>query len=71
MQLYTIAKKCNACYGHGDFGTELRIVKDGGYGEGDFPPIFPSEISANLYKSHRGWGENYVVVPLTLNEERT
>lgn len=40
MKIYGIAVETHECYGHGDFGNELRIVKLGPYGAGPFPPLF-------------------------------
>lgn len=50
MKIYTIATESRECYGHGDFGTELRIVRQGGYGSGDFPPCFTHQHEALLWR---------------------
>jgi len=46
MKVYTIAVESNECYGHGDCGVELRIVRMGSYGSGNFPPLFTTRVAA-------------------------
>ena len=51
MKIYAIADKTSQCYGHGDYGDELRICRHGrtGYGTGDFPPVFRKREQAKKY----------------------
>jgi len=64
MKYYTIANVTSECYGHGDYGSELRIVKHGGigYGTGNFPPIFRTKsLAENWMKSQDFTGELRIV----------
>lgn len=47
--IYTIATEARQVYGHGDSGIELRIVREGAYASGDFPPCFGSREKAEAY----------------------
>lgn len=49
MKIYTIATETHECYGHGDYGNELRICKAGAYGSGKFPPVFKTREQAANY----------------------
>lgn len=54
MKIYTIATETHACYGHGDYGTEQRIVRTGDYGSGGFPPAFTTrDAAAEWLKANR------------------
>lgn len=54
MTIYTIAIETHECYGHGDYGTERRIVKTGGYGSGGFPPAFTTRAAAERWLKENG-----------------
>jgi hypothetical protein len=49
MKIFTVAQECRECYGHGDYGTELRICREGFYGSGNFPPAFHTSKAAEDY----------------------
>lgn len=49
LPVYTIATETHQCYGHGDYAKEQRIVKEGSYGSGGFPPCFESRRDAEKY----------------------
>ena len=66
--LYTVAFETHETYGHGDSGTELRICKLGGYGNGDFPPLFLSPEEAEAWRIAQPYfGARSVVVQLNLH----
>ena len=46
MKFYTIAIESSVCHGHGDYGTEHKIVRMGFYGSDGFPPLFKTEEDA-------------------------
>lgn len=69
MEIYTIADETNECYGHGDFGSELRICHQGGYGTGEFPPVFKSRKAAEKYLNGIKWNCNKKIVTLNLRDE--
>ena len=53
MKVYAIAAKTHECYGHGSYGEELRICKEGtdqGGQGGSFPPVFETRESAERYR---------------------
>jgi hypothetical protein len=54
MKIYTIATETHECYGHGDFGTEQRIVRTGSYGSGGFPPAFTTREAATEWLKANG-----------------
>ena len=63
--LYTIAVEQSRCYGHGDYGTETNIVRDGAYGMGEYPPIFEEKKEAEEYRLTKyGNDTRYKVVTL-------
>lgn len=64
--VYTIAVETSECYGHGDYGTELRIVRTGAYGTGDFPPAFTDKAKAESYLRQKHPFGGAKVVPLEL-----
>jgi len=53
MKVYTIAVESNECYGHGDYGSELRIIRMGIYGSGNFPPLFTTRAAAEEWLKNR------------------
>lgn len=61
MKLYCIATKVSQTYGHGDSGDELMIRRQGGYGSGEFPPLFPLRGQAEEYLEGMGFGDHEVV----------
>ena len=65
MKAYTIARKTSEVYGHGDFGTELKIEKMGGRGSGEFPPIFFNQKEAIKFNQSVGG----IVVPVDIRGE--
>lgn len=50
MIIYAIAKRTYECYGHGDYGSELKICQEGAYHkEGVWHPVFTEHESAAEY----------------------
>jgi hypothetical protein len=68
MKIYTIAEETHECYGHGDYGTELRICKQGGYGTGNFPPLFKTKEKAQEYIKNLKYSTIQKVVEMDLIE---
>jgi hypothetical protein len=68
MKIYTIASEVSKCYGHGDYGTEQTICRDGAYGSGSFPPAFKTRESAEDYLKGIEWNYGKVVVEMQLND---
>lgn len=65
---YTVALETHETYGHGDSGKELRICKLGGYGTGDFPPLFLSREEAEKWRIAQPYfGARSEVVQLNLH----
>ncbi len=48
-ELFTIASVVSQTYGHGDSGEEHMITKMGGYGTGNFPPVFYKKKDAERF----------------------
>ena len=69
-ELFTIATKTEVCYGHGDFGTPLRICcEDEYFGGTKFPPVFSDRNAAQKYIENMGYrGNGKEVVSLELHE---
>lgn len=61
MILYTLATKTHECYGHGDSGTELRIIKEGPWNQGSFPPLFKTPEAAEAYRAWKPHDNREVV----------
>lgn len=68
MKIYTIANKVSECYGHGSFGDELRICRQGSYGSGEFPPAFKTREAALQHLSTLKYNHDKVVVELELKD---
>ena len=67
MKIYAIATKSRECYGHGDFGSELKICQIDVYvGQGKFQPVFDNKKIAEDYLKNDEWPSNKVVVELDL-----
>lgn len=69
MKIYTIANETDECYGHGDYGRELRICCQGGYGTGGFPPAFRTQKAAQKYLDGIKWNSDKKVVELELYDD--
>jgi hypothetical protein len=63
-KLYTIATETHECYGHGDFGTEQRIIREGSYACGEFPPCFELKADAQAYLDALDWKHGKAVVEI-------
>lgn len=63
MIIYGVAVETRQCHGHGDFGSELRIVPKGCYGSGEFPPFFYTSKEAEAYMAEmpNSWETKRVV----------
>lgn len=66
LTIWTIASETSECYGHGSYGTEHRITREGAYGSGEFPPCFESKEYAQNYLENLKYKNGKVVVPLRL-----
>ena len=66
LTIFTIGTKTSQCYGHGDYGSELMIQKDGAYGAGEFPPCFLTKPEAEAYLATMERKHDKVVVELNL-----
>jgi len=64
-KVFTIASIVSQTYGHGSSGEEQMITKMGGYGTGEFPPVFYSKRDARAFLKKSNIYEG-VVVPLEL-----
>lgn len=49
MKIYTIGIERSECYGHGDYGMEVKIAGMGSYGIDGFPPCFKTSMEAGAY----------------------
>lgn len=69
MKYYTIAKKVDQTYGHGDSGHEFHICPINAYQTGSvvFPPIFPSIEKARKYLNGLEWNHNMIIVELNVD----
>lgn len=65
-EIYTIGIKSSECYGHGDYGTETKICKDGVYGSGSYPPCFIDRTEAEKYLKKMRYIEDAEIVTLYL-----
>jgi len=63
-QVWVIAKKQNETYGHGDFGTSLKLPRLGPYDTGNFHPYFDTEADATAYIESLQFHYDLVAVPL-------
>lgn len=68
MKIYTIENEVHECYGHGDYGAELRICRQGLYGNGDFPPLFKTQKAVQKYLDSVKWNHDKKIVELELIE---
>lgn len=68
MKIYTIANETRECYGHGDYGSELKICRHGPYGTGGFPPAFTTREAAEVYLNGLEVRFGKIVVELDLRE---
>ncbi len=66
MKIYTIADETHETYGHGDFGKEQRICRQGSYGSGDFPPAFKTREAAQAHIDKMEWKHGKAVVEMEL-----
>jgi hypothetical protein len=67
LAIFTIGSKTDECYGHGNYGTETRICREGAWGTGQFPPCFCSRTDAERYIASKGWQhDDKIVVELRL-----
>lgn len=68
FQLFTVGIEASECYGHGDFGKEVKICRMGSYGSGEFPPFFATESSCRewLAANKDKFYSTTVIVPVTL-----
>jgi hypothetical protein len=66
MTIYTIADETHETYGHGDFGTEQRILRQGSYGCGEFPPAFTTRRSAQEWIDAQKYKGGKAIVTLEL-----
>lgn len=64
--VYTIASMQSRTYGHGSHGEELVIEKSGGYGTGEFPPVFTSLLDAEAYFAALDYKSGKKIVSLEL-----
>lgn len=69
MKIYTIATEVRECYGHGSYGDEQRICREGAYGSGSFPPAFMSKSDAEGYLKSLEWNGGKVIVEVELKLE--
>lgn len=51
--VYGLAVTESQTYGHGDYGSEEIIKREGSYGTGEFPPLFQSMDSARQWLGNR------------------
>ena len=69
MKIYAIANETHECYGHGDYGTELRICRQGSYGVDGFPPTFKTQEAAQKYINGLKWNHGQKIVELDLRDD--
>ena len=66
-KVYAIATQEFICYGHGDYGKELKICQVDAYHKlGTFPPIFKDKSKAESYLDKLKWSSEKKVVELNL-----
>lgn len=68
MKIYAIATESSECYGHGDYGTERKISREGAYGGGNYPPCFRTREEAEAYIAAMEWKHGKHVVELELRD---
>ncbi len=52
MKVYTVARKIDQTYGHGNYGVETHICQKDAYsGDKSFHPVFENEKEAKRYIS--------------------
>lgn len=69
MKIYTVGDQTHECYGHGDYGDEIKIQAQGAYGMGDFPPCFTTKEKAQEYIKRLSLNARKVVVELELVDQ--
>lgn len=67
--IYCIATRKTECHGHGDFSPVDKIIKDGAYNSGDFPPCFEDIEAATTYINGLKWNDDKMIVPMVLVED--
>ena len=68
--VFGIAKIVTECYGHGSYGSEEHICKEGEFGSGQFPPIFTKRKDAEKFVALLERWAKYKVVELELRRGR-
>ncbi len=58
MKIYAIADKTHECYGHGDYGTEERIVRQDPWGKNQYYPCFIIKEEAQKFLDKIGYPQN-------------
>ena len=73
MKYYTLAKKINETYGHGDFGQEFHICPIDAYhtDSKEFHPLFETIEEAEKYKEGIKYNNDLIVVELEVAVDRT
>ena len=67
--IYAIATRTRECYGHGDYGHELKIEQVDSYHKiGSWRPVFTTRSAAQHYLDGLTWKANKQVVELELIE---
>lgn len=61
MKIFTVAKKVHQCYGHGDYGDELHIVRGGYFGDVPFPCCFKTREQAEKWFLSKGNSDSVIV----------
>lgn len=69
MKYYTLAKKINRTYGHGDFGQEYHICPIDAYhtDSKEFHPLFEKIEDAEKYKASLECSYDLIVVEMVVN----
>lgn len=69
MKFYTIAEVTNETIGHGDSLTQSKVTRLGGWGAGEFPPLFESEKEASLWAEGQKFYNKIEVVNMSTHEK--
>ena len=70
MKIYAIATKTRVCYGHGDYGEELKIeMVDAYHAVGKWNPVFFNRDTAQAFLDNLRCNHDKKIVKIDLIEK--
>lgn len=66
IKYFTLAKRIDETYGHGDYGQEYHICPIDAYHTDSkkFHPLFKTSEGAQKYKDKLKWGKDLIIVEM-------